>query len=131
MSSYLSIRKNNEGLFSFSRNDDIYQAVNPHIEYGKWEEVTQNTLAIILEENDEDIRNTKLAIAREEKALPYLKTSEDVYEATSSIQSLEESLKDYDRVQWFIRFLSQILEEIEWEHKSEGEPKSKLEWCID
>ena len=131
MSSYLSVRKNNEELFSFSRNDDIYQSVNNHLKYGEWEQVTQSTLAMILEDIEEDVHNTKLAIQREEKALPHLKDTEAIYEAVASTQSLEESLKDYERVKWFIRFLSMILEEIQWEHKDANEEPSKLEWRID
>lgn len=137
MSSYLCFKKNNVSLCSYARSHPIYQALYQWAPNYEWKECTVKDLQSGLDELDEDIKKYQAAIDREQQALPYLKSSEDVHETISSIASLKEGLEEAQTARCFILFMMDIADEKCYAVNEQGEIDydkpidTKLQWMVD
>lgn len=133
MSSYLSLRKNGVNLISFSRNSEIYQVLKYQAPIGEWAPVDIKALHEGLEELYDSKQRCLNYKKREEKALEYLSSTEDIYEAVSSIQNTEEQIEGIDRCIAHLDLLIEIAKETVYEYENGVYEKKeiKFEWKID
>ena len=118
MSSYLQIRKKEVPLCCFNRNTEFYQAFEHKASYDDWSEVTDKELWVGYHDIEDEIKKYEKAIEREKTALKYLKKSDQIYEAISTIDSMGETIDELKEAKAYIRFLIYIWEEepggMEW-----------------
>ena len=111
MSSYLNIRKDGVRLCAYSRNTEFYGALEGMANYESWSECTAQDFWHGYDYLAEEIEKYEKAVARENAALNYLRTGEEIYNALSSIDSLKETIEEKKEALHVIGFLARMCED--------------------
>ena len=119
MSCSVTIRKKGVYICCYNRNTEFYKALEGRPQE-KWTEISVEDLDGALSNLEDEMKGYKKAIRRYEKSLEFLKLADDVHEALSSIDSLEETLEELKEAYYYIKFLIDI-----W-YQDEGQ----MEWKI-
>lgn len=127
MSSYLSFRKNGVDIGSYSRNSKIYEVFESQIPYGKWSKLDVDALSHGITVLQEEIREDKVTIEKYQRIIVNLKTYEDLWEAETSVEGLEEDIKECETTIATIQTYLNIYNKYAYEEDQE----EKWEWKID
>lgn len=121
MSCYLTIRKKGVELCSFSRNTDIYEALNEKARFDEWSSCDLEALNAGYEYLKDEIFAYNQKVNNENKALQFLRVKEDIYEAIEKIEWLQEEIRDKTEALNYISFLIHV-----WHQNGDGE----MEWTL-
>lgn len=129
MSSYLTFRKNNVDLISYSRSSTIYQACQHQAPYGKLEQITKTSFDYCTEELEQRIKNYTEQIALLNELLTHNLPSDELREILSEKREYQTEI---DGIKTALIELS-LLWEIGNEKVYIGEKEQPLvfEWGID
>lgn len=121
MSCYLTIRKKEVEICSFSRNTYIYEALNARAKFGDWCSCELEALNAGYEYLKEEILDYTHKIENENKALQFLHLKEDIYEAIDKITWLQEEIRDKTEALNYVSFLIHV-----WHQNGDGD----MDWML-
>lgn len=124
MSSYLTFRKNQVVICSFSRNSKIYQAFEG-VPYGEWKNVTRGQLRNGLDNLRIEFEEKETKAKVFQQMLKAKMSYEDVYSVANSIIENQQELNDIKRAMNYLELILDI------ESTDNYDKQSPLEWCID